>query len=85
MYTCLYDSLDVLASVRSAERIYTYYHFGGRVIIGFQCIIDEQTGCVLFCHGNRILEVEHDRVRTVNKGILHHSRVIARNEHHRSS
>ena len=85
MYTGLYDSLDVLASVRSAERIYTYDHFSVAVINGFQCIIDEQTGCVLFCHGNRILEVEHNGVRTVNKGILHHSGIVARNEHHRSS
>ena len=79
------DSLDVLLAIRRGERVDTHHHLGRAVVDGLQRVVNEQTCGIFLSHRHRVLQVEHNRVGTVDEGILHHTGVVARHEHHSSS
>ena len=74
--------LDVGTTVGRIQRIDADHQLGGAVVDGLQGVVDQHTSRVLFGHGDRVLQVEHQRVGTVNMCVAHHAGVVARNEHH---
>ena len=49
---------------------------------GFQGVIHQEAGGVLFGIGHGVLQVEHDGVGPVDMGVADHAGVVAGHEHH---
>ena len=74
--------LQVLDAQAAGQVVDADHGLLGAEVQGFQGVIHQEAGGVLFGIGHGVLQVEHDGVGPVDMGVADHAGVVAGHEHH---
>ena len=82
MHAGAHHRLQILHTQTAGQVIDAHHRLLGAEMQGFQGMIHQKPGRILFGIGDAVLQVEHDGVRAVDVGVPDHTGVVARYEHH---